>query len=577
MAILTQGQTATLAMVKADSVTIESGQSMVSIEYPVGTKIFEGRGARTFGPFTGGSLKITATAGTCEYEYADGSDPVAAITGTPSDQAAFQALVSGGGKLSGVVEALLIGDSMTAGNADNTSVATCSRSGGVATVTFGGNHGTGSMETVRFYNCSDESFNLDRAVVTKVDNLTLTYPCPGPDLSAAARNLSGTKAMQYQRNNTQSDGGYLFWLNSKSKGAFRRTLNAGCNGQTAADMLANLPKYLLTAPEAQAAIILTGYNDFAAEGRTAEAVFDDVNAMLDLLGNRLIVVVSAVPWTTGGTTANRYAAIKYNSLIRAEVNKRPNARYADAAKMMIDNASATVFAPLAGMLRNDNVHPSPKGQEKIAAAIWDVIKNDVSTPSRLVASKYDNFGSNTASTNIFDAGPWTNTGGNVSGGATGTVGAGLYAVNVGGGATVASCPARADGLGWNQQIVHTPSAANGVGTISSGGYVYDRVVGGQVIVPMFEVTLSGLPGSAFKGIEVIIGFDASLTAATALKCTAESAAQYPQVDGTFVFVGPEITVPGGATDYSLSINALATGAGSAVTVQVGLISVERFA
>ena len=95
MAILTQGQTATLAMVKADSVTIESGQSMVSIEYPVGTKIFEGRGARTFGPFTGGSLKITATAGTCEYEYADGSDPVAPITGTPSDQAAFQALVSG--------------------------------------------------------------------------------------------------------------------------------------------------------------------------------------------------------------------------------------------------------------------------------------------------------------------------------------------------------------------------------------------------------------------------------------------------------------------------------------------------
>ena len=97
MPILTQGQTATLAMVKADSVTIESGQSMVSIEYPVGTKIFEGRGARTFGPFTGGSLKITATAGTCEYEYADGSDPVAAITGTPSDQAAFQALVSGAG------------------------------------------------------------------------------------------------------------------------------------------------------------------------------------------------------------------------------------------------------------------------------------------------------------------------------------------------------------------------------------------------------------------------------------------------------------------------------------------------
>ena len=505
-----------------------------------------------------------------------------------SQVAGLQGLVSGAGN-TGVVNLVAVGDSMSAAIGGNQTVSTIARTNNIATLVSTGNHGAGTGEVCRVYNCSDTSFNTNGTAITYVSATTFTYPSPGPDVATATLNLSSTKTMQVQRNSIQNDTSYLFWLNAKSKGAFRLLANAGCNGQNSADMAARYAADVVAQTSVGLIVIWTGYNDFnnSVAAFAADQVYANVLAMIAQSPGKLIVVVSAVPWITNGSAGvantNRSEALKYNRKMRAYCNANGNLRFADAAKYLIDPTNATRFAPLTGMLGADGIHPSPKGQERVAQAIWDAIQYQIPQPSRLVSSSADNYATDSTNPNINAAQPWTASGGTANGSpaTTGTVAATLQVNNTsaGGGATVASVPARADAIGFDQQIVFTPALATDTVFIGTLGYTCTPLTPGDRIVMLAELVMTGIAGSNLKSVDVSLVFNSSPTVTANLaKAQAANSAGYPSttIEGAaLTLVSPEFTVPAGVTGCTWVVAFSVSAAGTALTAKLGRISVEK--
>ena len=478
--------------------------------------------------------------------------------------------------LGNVVRVALMGDSMTASAGGNATATSVTRLNGVVTVVATGVNLTTGM-IVRIYNCLDTSYNNNSAYVTRIDANTITYVSPGADGSTS--NLTGLAPMTVQNNSYLNSNSYLFWLNSKTGGAFRMVANGGSNGNTSANMLPRIATDCL-AFNPQAVIIMCGYNDFPGSSLTAAQVFANVTAMIAQCVGKLVVVVSAIPWTSGGTTANRQEAAKYNRLIRAYCNSNPRCRFADAAKYLVDFNNATRFSPLAGMLRTDNIHPSPKGAERIAQSILDAIQFDFARPSRLVNNQADTFGFDATNPNILDNAPFTNTGGAVAGGTTGAAAA-QYAVTLTNTSTlaacVASCPARADGIGFDQQAVFTAGGVGDVCTFSIGtGNISGRFTAGDRVLILGELSLSGLSGANIRGFSIGLslpgtsGSPAMVTDAGDNLTTAQIG-----IDGVYTLVSNEIVIPVGCTGISWSVTFTASAAGTPLTVKLGRCAIEK--
>ncbi len=484
---------------------------------------------------------------------------------------------------SGVVDLSIFGDSMTANAGGSSTITSATRSNNVVTIAVAG-HVTGDGELANVYNMLDTSYNANGVVMTKVDANTLTYPSVGANGSTT--NLSATKPMQFQRLNYQNDNAYLFWLQGKSGGAFRLQFNGGRNGQDSADMLA---RYTAEAVEANANtqmnIIMTGYNCFVGAGFTADQVYANVVAMVKQTPGKITVVVSAPPLSSSNgsvTTAKKKEAMRYNRMIKAFCNSTVNARYADAFRYIVNPAS-TVADPIAGMLAADNIHYTPKAQERVAQAIWDVVQYDVSRPSRLVCSALDTITNDAAGKNIFGAMTFTASGGALAGSpiATGTVCAGLAVTNTSSGAGASACSmvARADGVGNDLTIVFSPAVVGDTCTISTTGYLTTGVVVGEKVQMVCELSLTGMAVSAtdsfLKSIEIYNQFNGSSSSGWTAKPQGANGTTYPNMDMTLTIVSPEFTVPIGTTGVGLQMvftSAVATGS---LTIKVGRPSFDR--
>lgn len=472
----------------------------------------------------------------------------------------------------------LMGDSMTASSATNGTITALSRTNNVATATLT-THGRGTGEICNIYNCLDTSFNANGVAVTRVDANTFTYPSVGANGSTT--NVSSTKVMQMQSQAWSNDNGYMFWLQSKTGGALKIAFNAGRSGQDSANMLA---RYSADAAlyDHDAVIIFTGYNDWVNASYTAAQVYANVVAMIAKAPGKMVVVVSSIPWTTGGTATNRKEALKYNRLIRAYCNSTRNVKFADAAKYLIDATNATAFSPATGMLQSDGIHPSPKGAERIAQAIYDVIQYDVPRVSRMASCSLDNYGNDSANKNILDTGPWTNSGGSVTGtGGSGTAAAGIGITAAGGGAqtVVASVVARSDGIGYDQQVVFTAAANNDSVTISSAGYTIaaGRYSDGNSLNFLGELTISGVSGANIKSIEVYLTYAGSNAYHYLAKANASAAASYPSSDMTISLASliDSVIPTGTATGISWAVKITASAAGTALTAKLGRLSCEK--
>ena len=483
----------------------------------------------------------------------------------------------------GVVDLVVIGDSMTANAGGNSTITSATRTNNVVTLAITG-HVTGDGELGNIYNMLDTSYNANGVVMTKVDANTLTYPSVG--VNGSTTNLGASKTMQFQRLNYQNDNAYLFWLQGKSGGAFRLRFNGGRNGQDSADMLARYNAEVVVAnASAQMVIIMTGYNDFVGAGFTADQVYANVTAMVRQTPGKLVVVVSAPPLSSSNgsaTTAMKKEVMRYNRIIKAFCNSTVNVRYADAFKYTVDPTSTT-GAAASGMIGTDNIHYSPKGQERVAQAIWDAVQYAVPRPSRLVCSALDTITNDAAGKNIFGTMTFTASGGALAGSpiATGTVCAGLAVTNTSSGAGASACSmvARADGIGNDLTVVFSPAVVGDSFTISTTGYLTTGVVVGEKVQLVCEVSLTGMAASAsnsfLKSIEVYSQFNGSSSSGWTAKPQGTSATTYPNADMTLTIVSPEFTIPIGTTGIGLQMvftSAVATGS---LTVKVGRLSFDR--
>lgn len=483
----------------------------------------------------------------------------------------------------GVIDLAIFGDSMTASARGNSTISSATRTNNVVTIVVTG-HVTGDGELGNIYNMLDTSFNANGVVMTKIDANTLSYPSIGANGSTT--NLSASKAMQFQRLNYQADNSYLFWLQGKSGGAFRLQFCGGRNGQDSSDMLTRYTAEAVTTnANTHMNVIMTGYNDFVGAGFTADQVYANVVAMVKQTPGKITVVVSSPPLSSANgqvTTAKKKEAMRYNRMIKAFCNATTNARYADAFRYTVNPTSA-VADPIAGMLAADNIHYTPKGQERVAQAIWDVVQYDVPRPSRLICSALDTITNDAAGKNIFGAMTFTASGGAVAGSpiATGTVCAGLAVTNTssGAGASVCSVVARADGVGNDQTIVFSPAVVGDTCTISTTGYLTTGVVVGERVQLVCELSLTGMAASAtdsfLRSIEIYTQFNGSLSSGWTAKPQAASGASYPNADMTLTIVSPEFTVPIGTTGIGLQIvftSAVTTGS---LTIKMGRPSLDR--
>lgn len=137
MPTLTSGNSVTLPMGAADSITIDTLQGATCVvEYPVGTRIAAFSGQRTLGPFTGSSALISVSGGDLYYEFADGSGPSLPVeydVATGSFRAGG-APVSGGGNSSSAVPVAFTSRALTSDDNGKTLVTASAQ---IATVNTG--------------------------------------------------------------------------------------------------------------------------------------------------------------------------------------------------------------------------------------------------------------------------------------------------------------------------------------------------------------------------------------------------------------------------------------------------------
>lgn len=476
----------------------------------------------------------------------------------------------------GLLRVAIMADSMGASAAGNSTITSLTRSNNVVTGVLT-THGRGTGEICSIYNCLDTSFNANDVAVTRVDANTFTYPSIGADGSTADL-VAVTKPMQLQSHSTCNDNSFMFWLQSKTGAALKLVRNAGRSGHNSADMLARYDADIVNGPAHDAVFYLTGYNDWVTAGYTADQVYANVVDQQAKSPGKLFVIISSIPWTTGGTAANRKEALKYNRKIRAFCASRPNVRFADAAKYLIDATNATAFSPLTGMLQSDGIHPSPKGAERIAQAIYDAIQYDCPRVSRLVSCSLDTYANDSTCANILDAGPWTTSGGALAGGATGTVAASMAVTLSGSGTAVASVVARANGIGYDQQVVFTPAANNDSVTFSGTGYITGRTSDGQKLNYLGELILAGMSGANIKSVEIYVTHNGANSTHYLAKAQAANAAAYPSSDMTIDFASLiDSIICTGHTGIGWNVVVKAGAAGTALTIKLGQQSIEKVA
>jgi len=492
-------------------------------------------------------------------------DPVTGLNSCP---------VSGG---DGLQSAIIFGDSMT--QRSNTyyklPVISAARASGIVTVVKA-THGLYTGMTVSMVNMFPTTFNANNVAITYVDANTYTYPSAGADGSAA--NLSANQPMQIVIDSSFADNGYWFWLNSKCGGAFKLLRNAGRAGDDSAQMLARMQTDVIQYAPGWV-FILNGYNDVQYAGLTAAQIIANQLGMTVLARNAGIKVclISPIPITTGNTNAKIQVLLAVRRWQKLFARSTPGVYFADAWQYLVDATNATKGSALSGMLEADGIHPSPRGCERIAYAIQQAITGFYRPIERRVSSNADNYGVDATNANIFDAAPWTNSGGTAPSAPTsGTNATGLASDGSGVGTFVNSCPARADAIGYDQQTVATSGGATEWCRIKTSAAISGRYSDGDKIQFVGEIALTNVSGSNLKGINAYITTTGGASVSHYIvQQNAASASEFIQSDQTLLFVSPEIIIPAGTTGFNLFIQTLFSAVGTALTIKHGRMSIEK--
>ena len=489
---------------------------------------------------------------------------------SPNDVSKVQALVSGARnkpKLSA------IGDSLTAMTYQQMVQTAAVRASNILTVTKS-SHGLFAGAKVRQdgIDTFDATMRGTFTVLTAPDANNFTVSNPGPDGTL----VLGTTP-RFQNLQRMSNDGVLNWALILGNQSFDLLEVFATSGRRTVDMLQFVAPVI--AAGAGYCWVLGGTNDIVLDGATAASVLVNLRAIHAALiagGVRPIVVTIPPPIGTAYTTARAQAIARVNAGLRSDCKANGMTILADLAVALTDSVSATPGVAKTNYVVANDVHPTQRGAyyggkrcaSDIGAAVFRIDDR--------VANASDTQGFDASSANIFDAGPWLSAG-TISAPVTGTqIGTGLVAERIGTCAGAATCPARADGIGYDATIVATPAAASdGCNIRTAGSTLAPRVVAGVAYVGSASVTYIGLSGSTIQyGYHYISGTVDGTSVAYI------SAALYPNdatpldEDWAGVVRFPPFTISGAISAGTLYNTVNFTAAGSAVTMKVGRMSLR---
>lgn len=277
------------------------------------------------------------------------------------------------------------------------------------------------------------------------------------------------------------DDSYLTWAEGLSGGRIKVVKNAGVSGNTTQQMI---DRFVADVVPMGASILieLGGINDFNA-GATVDSVFSNRKAIWDMalsVGMR-VIAGTVMPLASGHASysaANQQKYLTLNRRIREYCRVTNGMEFFDSAKAVTD-ALSTTGQPASGMLKSDNIHPSPKGARAIGAELAAVVTQIAPPSDVLPSSCADSRLVDAANPQRIDNPTFVQgTGGSLLAGASGTVAQYWNAGASNGSPTsVASIVSRSDGRGNNQRLVVTASADNDAGVIRTGNIASNVAIG----------------------------------------------------------------------------------------------------
>jgi lysophospholipase L1-like esterase len=314
------------------------------------------------------------------------------ITGTPADQAAFQAMMSGAG-ISGAQPVLLVGDSNTAFSWDSgpTCAGIVDNGDGTGTISFGAsshNWYVGSRISVNnSVNQRLNAFDAPVVAVTTSNPYSVTYQLGGrtsPVVSGAAAPTGSLYMGRYSPN------GYAGWLEAL-RGRRLSYILAAAGG---ADSTQALTLYNDALSESLAAkcgdvVLMIGTNDVFARGWSFETARTNVQALVDRIRATTparLWWVMPIPMGSGAAAWSAGKQTVMNRLIRwmwryaTQVGATPIDSWRGKQNgTTFVNAGAANPDPTANFLGADATHTSNLGALALANTIsaeWDKVQAD---------------------------------------------------------------------------------------------------------------------------------------------------------------------------------------------------------
>lgn len=470
-----------------------------------------------------------------------------------------------------------IGDSLTAICSPSTTTPTSITSAaGVMTLTGGAawHGGTSGMPFSLVDLDQDEYEGIWQMGAGTTSTVINNVVFPG----SATAEATGVSGCTCQKLFQSSDRDWLGMACALSGGALTRGLPIGFGGKTA-EVVASRLHWLES--DNDAVVVLCGANNVRAittggDWVTAgDSLFATLRGMwLALLAQgKTPIVCTLTPQsnTVSAWVSEHGQMILYvNKLIRQWCKANPKALFCDFYRVCVDPLSTT--GNWKAGLSDDGLHQAAGCYEMGVELNSVLAAAGVQRFSPLPQSVLDSFGTNALNMQYID-----NPLGSASGG---TIGAGVdagsavwsgWTLSATGSATVVgSCPARADGFGYDQVITVTNTVNNDAVTFTKTSAISSRLKVGDQVRMVAEVSLSG--ATALKRSEmqmaVTIG---GVTAGVAF--SRQSSSSISQADRTMTYATPEVTVTeaGNITPvFYLGFS----GVGAAV-VKIGRIAVYK--
>jgi hypothetical protein len=452
------------------------------------------------------------------------------------------------------------------------------RTSGVAVVTYAAVHGFSEQSKIRVFGVSsDPSFNSGETRITRISATQFSYSSPGVDGAAV---VSATYTRILSINNVSNNSIFLY-ASGYLGGALKLVANLGQSSETTAQILLRVNDVVLSGCDE--CWVLAGTND-PGNGLSPSQTKNNLKTIYDTLrANGIFVRALTIP-PLGAGNANLAAYMPHyqqvNHWIRQYVKTYSGVALADVFSALTDPATATGCAKVNSLL-SDNTHWNTYGAILAGAKIAASYSGQITPIDILTKSQSDSYATNVANPNIWLGAPWIGTGGSVADVVTGVAGTGFRVTSAGNAArvAVASCPARSDGFGFDQRVVFTPAAAGDVFNVTQNAALTARVVASREYVLRANLNVTGVVGSSLSYLRAVTTgtFGGVLQdLGSAMKLVASGANSVNSDIVNLTIESPAFVIPPGlCTGFDVTFMGGFAGVGTAVTFNVGRVSLDR--